>query len=1581
MQVFVRSDSAHLLDSTKMALDQELPSYMYAADVHNIANGAPSVVEGASSTFDALTKGTVSVIARGITSAFNTVPAASNWMGLTDIPEWQTEDLLRSFDNDLAAYYSEHRDTVDVVGDIAASFVPGMAAVKGLNYAQKGLAGLNRGSAGTNLLRSFGTLPTAADDVAKKAAERMGGNTFNMIDSQVLKAFGTNYAQNALEFAVFETAAASTMGEFSPLFENHTAKDIIANAAIGGGVVGAGILGTVSAVQTYGAVKRARNAVDVALSPFRRITDAPEGVDDWVRILEMKNQNASPPKVLSEMTDAERRAWETASRSRNLTIQETLTKMAGGDAEVGATLGKTLEAMDPDQAWAALLKLQNIARPGASSSLENKLAAALENKRLYQDTEYLKTLSAKQVIALKEKADVADEIAVKYLHLRGPDAGKVMHSAPNVTSLADDFAKADITREVGKIVGKQAAMGGVWSPAGKSAREAEARYVAAFQKQYRDGMLIHSEDLPHLEAALLSKDVEKISVSGIEMDKMQLAAHIKTMKEELALKMIDDAAIDPLANTDTIAKSLNVNRNLLEGSGRKITDDSDYFAAKTLDDLLQPTVVKLAYDANQRTAGVSGDVLSGMVKMKEAQLIQQRTNANAVASVLGLEKLGKLPAITDRHVLSATSGGAGAGFANFASGEYGTLASIVEWLGKLTNTWNLEARTALNETLTPWMLGVIKNPQAGNEIAALRQRVLMTGEHYIFTGEEAVLKSVRAYEVQLAKGVKNPAAPVIPPELKGFEKIKLETQEARDFMQMWVKTNDAHLEKAAKIDHAMGKVGKNYGGVIHFPQPSSKQFPFFSLVVPKNKMAGEQTQMLWASSADDLANLESKVPAEYAILRKSDTEEYYKALKEYDYDLGFHGTELRHELQRKGVAAPFFPKSDPNQLMQEMLEWRYRLSDKLNRDAISLNYQTQFSELRRLDSNYKALQTSSKQKQNVDSPFESYVKTALDIPRSSHVPVWTEINNLAENVFSSAYNKVVDAVRGLKGEEALQETNRIFDKNGIRGFKDAMTQAFANHPAGGKELSKFVMNMNGALSFLMLRSDPMNALNNGIGHSILTGSELKYVLKLIRGAGKNAEAELLQAAYVGLPGASKQVLSPTKLVSDAYGDWAKVLQKDPQALSYLKQYEKNGWLPSLMDQQRSIMESATLTGVESASALAAKSHSALTAFKELAEKVTLNKSVEEMNRFTAARIAHRISDIAVKHGKMTTQEQDAFINTFVNRTQGNYLASQRPLLFQGPVGHAISLFQTYSFNFLQHIFRHVEQGDKKQLATLMGLQTAVYGLNGLPAFNFMNNHLVGMAAGNTSHQDVYGFVKDNGGDVGNWLLYGGLSNATGLGIYSRGDLNPRNATLVAGSVSEIPFVSATRNFFGSLANAAGEATSGANPASTILRGIEHAGISRPLAGLATTLQGLTNEDELGYTTSGKNQLMSSWDMYSLSSAVRIAGARPFDEAVARDAYHRVQVYDAHRQAQIASVGSSIRDKVRSRSEVTEEEFDNFLTSYVHKGGNQKDFIKYWQKQVKDADKGQIDALVGNAKRPFSQYMQQMMEGPLTQEID
>lgn len=1545
--------------------NKEIPDYAYAIDLHQVANGKPSTLDSTSWAEEASDFGkfALSTVARAVSSTINIIPSVSNFFG-ADLPEVETENVLKIFDDNLAAYYSENRDTVDVVGDVVAMFVPGMAGVKGINLAQKGLSSIEKGTGvGRNIARGFGVLPSKGAEYAAKAAADISntGNTFRVLDGNVIKAFASNYGQAAIEGAAFEVAASATM-QNSPLFSEHSAKDILVNSALGGGLIGGAILGSVVTAQTYTGLSKAVDKVGKALNPYRFASGAEEGVDDFVKVLQLRAEKFNPP-IPEEIGDptlvkAAQRATEKRQRDLSVEIQATLTRMAGGDSEVASQLSNMLDVMDGDVAWKALLQLQDMTRVGSVSKLE---------------AEHLGK------IASGKKSDVV----VKFLKIAGEGVGTVTNSQPAFIRLADTVSnKEELMRDVARRITSQPSMGAEFNPITQNHFDVEARYIKAFSTELQDGMNIGRTDLPFLEKAVDQKI--GATVDGIYMDAATLRGHVKTTKLDLADKLEDAIATDPLMDSAIASKLLNVRQSVLEGKGYDAASDAHFFATTPADDLTKPSTIKVVYKGDPNVVGVSGNETTGMVQIKQLQEVQAKANNQAAAAVLG-EDFDRLIKITDDKVLGATPRGAGAGLLTMASGEYGTLASIVEHLGKVTNEVKTKAHKLIGDTFQAPAYKLLQHPDAMGEVNVIRQAVLMTGEKYVLQEREGVRKLILKQQDDFERKViagKNPPEPNLPAGVK--IEIPIKTDEAWEFLSTLVTHNDSYLQKEGVLRNAIGKGMGNWEGVVYFPQPSSKSYPYFSFVIPKNPFEQDKVQMIWARSAEELQKLESTVGNEFKLIRKDDTEKYYKMMQQYDADRGMNSRDFISEMRRTGTAAPFIPDTNTEELVQEIISHYKQASDKQIRDAVTLHNNVAFSELRRMDSEFKSIRSSKKPLAGEAvgvTPYESYVKTALDIPRSSSVPVWTELNNLAENVVSKVFNSLKGTYKELKSPEEMAQVNKHFDENGFRGVKDALTELVANHPAERRVLSEYVQAANGFFSTLILRTDPMNALNNGVGSMVLVGSETNYLTKLIRGKGGDEAAEFLrELGEVKLPGSEAYIKSPSKLIARAYESFISYKFGNTESAEKFARFEKNGWMPSMMDQLKSGAEALTVTGKETSGELRNKISTLMKGTGNLLEKATGNKFAEEMNRFVAAHIADEIAQAGIKYAGLGEKEANAFINTFVNRTQGNYTASQRPLMFQGAIGQSISLFMTYQFNMMQHMFRHIGNADKKSAAILLGLQSSIYGLNGLPAFNFMNEHLVGKASGNRSHSDVYSTGLDIPA-VGDWLLYGGLSNATGLGLYSRGDMNPRSLTVVPSSVRDIPFISATIGVLGSLGKSASEIGAGANPVSTILRGIEHAGISRPLAGLAQTLNGIERGDDTLYSTTTKGNVVYAQDLYSLATLGRVLGARPFDEAVTRDAYHRVQVYEGQNRAQIESLGAAIRDKVNSKSEITDSDIEDFMESYVKSGKDQKNFISYYQRQVRNAGKNQINKLIERGNSSMGQYMQNLVRSLDSEPMD
>ena len=213
-----------------------------------------------------------------------------------------------------------------------------------------------------------------------------------------------------------------------------------------------------------------------------------------------------------------------------------------------------------------------------------------------------------------------------------------------------------------------------------------------------------------------------------------------------------------------------------------------------------------------------------------------------------------------------------------------------------------------------------------------------------------------------------------------------------------------------------------------------------------------------------------------------------------------------------------------------------------------------------------------------------------------------------------------------------------------------------------------------------------------------------------------------------------------------------------------------------------------------------------------------------------------------------------------------------------------------------------------------------------------------------------------------------------MNLYSRGDINPRNVTVLPLNPVNYPFVQASGKLFGALAETAGKISAGGDVWGSILQGIEHAGVNRPLAGLAQSLEAFGNPQMRSYSTSNKGNVVASNDFLSLTNMIRLAGAKPFDEAVGIDRAYNLSVYASADSKRRQTLGESIKTTVIAGQQPTSEQIDNFSYLYAKAGGRQDKFNQFMVQQYKAANNSQVNALAENLKKPFAQSMQQMLGG-------
>jgi hypothetical protein len=873
--------------------------------------------------------------------------------------------------------------------------------------------------------------------------------------------------------------------------------------------------------------------------------------------------------------------------------------------------------------------------------------------------------------------------------------------------------------------------------------------------------------------------------------------------------------------------------------------------------------------------------------------------------------------------------------------------------------------------------------EATAEAALINNQLLRTADGYKFHPDGSNrLVSRRDYleitGIAAEDGKRGrPANPTYEPE----SMIVIKNEAVGDFFRNHISLNGQRQEHVANLKGAAG-FGDDFDREVLYPVPvDTTKLKHFVIVNPKAPVSTwDKARVIAAKDEASLQKLVEKVDQnEFTVRTKADIEAQHKSLGDYEYSLGLNDSKVDSSLKREGNLSQHFPVIDSN-FFDRAMEWHMRQEEVLTHSMVYHRYSQAFEELKDLGKRYTNVATSQfrniteRLEQSVKDPYNDVVRTALNISRSSEYQPWTNFNSFIKDNIEQPINKLRDLFTNTPKitEEFANRVNAMAREMGQgMPFKEAADIMAANGNVPNKPwIQKFVSQANSLLSTTLLQWDTFNAVNNITSTAILAAPEMSKLLDGIKKGDAAIAGKLKDLLSVTMPDGSGLSLPTTKkLLMNAHnaftagGEEKKLL---------MQRFNDIGATNTLGQEMRQMLDNLTLN-FEIASERDAKT--ALEKATAFGRKWTGNDIAEQYTRFISAHMASQIGDLGVAAKLITEKESNELISLFTNRTQGNYLYSQRPIVFQGVVGQAIGLFQTYQFNLMQQLFKHVTDGDGKAIAMLTGLQGSIYGMQGLPAFNFLNNHIVGNAYGNTNHADLYSASYTTfGKSLGDWIMYGAGSNALGLvdpsmrfNLYSRGDINPRSLTVLPTTIQDIPIVAASTKFIGNFVGAFGKMEDGANIVPTITQAIEHNGLSRPLSGLAQIAQ--------GYTTNNAGGLLSaSQDMFQIANLTRVLGAKPFDESLALDALYRINAYKAKDTKNIADLGAAIKTTVVAGGSPSSEQVNKFATEYVKSGGRIEGFNKYFTNLMMQSNISQVNHLANNLQNPMAKNLQIVMGG-------
>ena len=812
-------------------------------------------------------------------------------------------------------------------------------------------------------------------------------------------------------------------------------------------------------------------------------------------------------------------------------------------------------------------------------------------------------------------------------------------------------------------------------------------------------------------------------------------------------------------------------------------------------------------------------------------------------------------------------------------------------------------------------------------------------------------------------------------QIQFAKRIEL-SDDAGAFIAAHQEAHKLRIEQQTVLGSAQGMSTRWDPDKLYFPPVDTQRVPFFAFVRQSNGtiFGSSEVAMITARDAGELtakaAAVERSNPT-LQVIYKSDTEVYHKAKADYDFTRTMNEPVLDSTLRKQGLLGDYLPNMTPEAVVNDFVQYTQRAETKLVRDAVSVRYAQQFAELSDLSERYTAGQTSKFEglnkwlKGSVQDPFGDYMKLAMNTSKRGEFTLLHQANEFVDALGSRAYRGIEKSFLEARGGQITwEEANNQLAKFGMGAhFTEKEIFEVAQSAPDRNLIKGALQKANMLLATGMLRLDFANSLLNIISTPVLLGTEVSALRNSLK---KDPElfAQFNSMLAHTVPNTEIKIPSTSKLIFNAVaasvGDGAKEFfdrfraigtVKGPAALFY-EMTQDLSLLPKMVP---------------------GKYSATVDKWVERGANLTFSNQAEDYTRFVTSHVMWQLTEPIVKKGAMTAQEQNAFMTIFTNRVQGNYVAAQRPILFQGTIGSAIGLFQTYQFNLFQQLFRHIENKDLKTIATMGALQGTIFGANGLPMFDAINTQLVGNASINEKHSDAYSYaVQAAGKPIGDWLLYGTASafplwSEQAPALWTRGDLNPRSAFILPTNPMDVPAVAATIKVVSGLLGMAKQIGSGASAQDALLFGLEHNGINRPLTGLAQVLKGSS-------TTSKGDLISASADWLSISNASRIMGAKPMDESIALTSMFRSKAYQATDKARIDSLGAVIKDKLRNNESLSPEDWVDFQGKYAAAGGRIQGFSQAMQRWDKGANVSIVNEVMRHSQTPAGQRMLEVMGG-------
>lgn len=686
---------------------------------------------------------------------------------------------------------------------------------------------------------------------------------------------------------------------------------------------------------------------------------------------------------------------------------------------------------------------------------------------------------------------------------------------------------------------------------------------------------------------------------------------------------------------------------------------------------------------------------------------------------------------------------------------------------------------------------------------------------------------------------------------------------------------------------------------------------YFSYVIDNTGKQG--TRVLVANTEEELRGLEAAYKTNF--ISKNPTLEIVSRAKQEEhnfinmYEAGeLHYTIANNELKHGGSIAFAIPPADARFINGVMQGYEQQILAN-GRKFMELYLSDITGKLDML-SGYNQLFTKNQPLKFFDKgPAPDAAKVVknglLGINNLQTSTTWKTANDFFDsqvNRVSRGLDNITKTFKGKEGSiEHFEALSAELASKGVTNPWRTYDEYIQSVMGAGDPVSRRIVSAaTGMMSTFQLRlADAAFALVNLISMPILTHGALM---------------EGLPATT--LPNGSK-IKFPLRIMSDAMRH-----MNSPRGKALSLEWEKQGLINQVVREYVDrlgavhgayIGKDATAKGLEAVNTF--QNSKAVTWFTKPAD------AVESLTRNMAMHTGY----LMAKHAYPGISDAAATIHAaaVADRIIGNYYSFQRPVLFQGTMGSAISLYQTYMLTFAQHVYRQLEKGQFAALSGTMLAQAGIFGMSSLPGYGLLSE-FIGKHMSNDNYDLVSGTYRALDDPIAEIVLYGLPSSITQSALYTRGDITPRIPT--PDNLAIINTAVGTYNALGKLFNGLVNQPGVEGKLQAMLEALSLQTISRPIARMAEVAAGES------ITTKGQTVATSDevWTFNGVFS--RMLSVRPLEEQALRYANHLNSFYGAADYEARQKAVNKIRTAVRA-GDLQDDLIDNVAAEYLRHGGS------------------------------------------------